>query len=235
MSNNYIIGEDCEIFPNVVIGNGCKIGNNVTIHPNVVLYDNTVIEDGVEIFENSVIGRPPKSAGNLMNKLKESYGPVIIGKNSVIGVGAVIYAENTIANNVLFGDYACMRESCVVGEYCVIARYASTSHHVTIQSYSKIMDYSFVNAHSIVEDHVFIGANIITTSGADMRLTGESVGIKGRVIFKKGCRIGSGAIFLPGTTVGEYAVVGAGAVVTKDVADNATVMGIPAKEKLRGD
>ena len=227
--NECTMGEKCEIAPSAVLGKGCKIGAHVIIHPNVVLYDYTEIGDNVEIFENSVIGRPPKTAGNLIHQLKDEYKPVIIGNNTVIGAGVVIYAENQIANNVLFGDNACLRECCIVEEYCVIARFVATSHHVTIRHHSKIMDNSNITAYSIVEENVFIGVGVITTNGADMRLTGQEVGEKGGVIFKSGCRVGSGSIFLPGVVVGKNALVGAGALVIRDVPPDTSAIGIPAK------
>jgi len=227
--NDYTVGEGCEIAPSAIVGKGCKIGNRVIIHPNVVLYDDTIIEDDVEIFENTVIGRPPKSAGNLIHKLRDEYEPTVIGKNSVIGVGVVLYAENKIANNVLIGDGACIRESGVFEEYCVIGTFVSASHHATVRHHSKVMNYSLINAYTVVEPHVFIGVNVLTTNGADMRLTGAEVGEKGGITFKSGCKIGSGVILLPGITIGENAIVGAGAVVTKDVAPDAKVMGIPAR------
>ena len=49
------------------------------------------------------------------------------------------------------------------------------------------------------------------------------------IIIKKGAWIGAGASILPGITVGKYAIVGAGAIVTKDVPDYAVVVGVPAK------
>jgi acetyltransferase-like isoleucine patch superfamily enzyme len=227
--NECTMGEKCEIAPSAVLGKGCKIGAHVIIHPNVVLYDYTEIGDNVEIFENSVIGRPPKTAGNLIHQLKDEYKSVVIGSNTVIGVGVVIYAENHIANNVLFGDYACLRECCVVEEYCVIARFVTTNHNAIIRHHSKIMDYSHINKYSVIEDNVFIGVGIITTVGGDMRLTGQEVGENCGVKFKSGCKVGSGAIFLPGVTVGENALVGAGALVIKDVPPNTSVIEMPSK------
>ena len=223
------IGDGAIIAQSCVMGKNCKIGNKVIIHPNVVLYDNTEIGDFVEIFENSVIGRPPKSPGNLIHKLKDEYKPVIIGNNTVVGAGVVIYAENQIANNVLLGDNACLRECCIVEEYCLIARFVTTNHHVTIRHHSKIMDNSHITAYSVVEDSVFIGAGIITTNDTNMRLTGQEVGEKGGITFRSGCRIGSGAIFLPGITVGENAVISVGAIVNRDVPPNTTVFATPAK------
>ena len=57
------------------------------------------------------------------------------------------------------------------------------------------------------------------------------MGPAGGVHFKKGCKIASSVTVLPGVTIGENAVVAAGAVVTKDVADGAVVMGVPAKAR----
>ena len=53
--------------------------------------------------------------------------------------------------------------------------------------------------------------------------------IRDRVVIRRNAWIGAGAVILPGVTVGENAIVAAGAVVTKDVADNTVVAGIPAK------
>lgn len=231
LGENASIGENCTFGHNVVIGDNCVIGNGVTLHHNVVLYDGTRLDDGVEVFDNAVIGRPPRTAGYLMHKITENLAPVHIGPNSIIGAGVVIYAGNEIANNVLIGDNAALREEGVIEEYVVLGRFANTSHHTVIKRRSKVMDYSFVNAHSVVEEYVFIGANVISTSGRDMRLTGPEVGPAGGVHFKKGCKIASSVTVLPGVTIGEDAIVAAGAVVTKDVADGATVMGVPAKAR----
>jgi len=229
--NNCIIGEDCEIAPTAVLGKGCKLGNKVIIHHGAVLYDGIIIGDNVEIFENSVIGRPPKSAGNIVSKMKSAFEPVTIGNNSVIGAGVVIYAECRIANNVLLGDNMSMRECCVVEEYALLARLVTLNHHVTVGHHSKIMDATHITAHSTLEDNVFIGVNVSTTNDSSMRISGAEVGIHGGITFKSGCKIGSGSIFLPGITVGESAVVAAGAVVTKNVLSNVTVMGMPARER----
>ena len=61
-----------------------------------------------------------------------------------------------------------------------------------------------------------------------MTIKGTEVGEANIIVLKKGCKIGSGATLLPNVKVGENAIVGAGSVVTKDVPDGVTVMGIPA-------
>ncbi|PQP85688.1 hypothetical protein CPT76_34390 [Paenibacillus sp. AR247] len=78
----------------------------------------------------------------------------------------------------------------------------------------------------IIEDNVFIGPEVSTSNDKYMEPT--KVPLKGPHI-KKGARIGNNATLLPGIVIGENAVIGAGAVVTKDVTDGKTVKGVAAK------
>lgn len=75
----------------------------------------------------------------------------------------------------------------------------------------------------ICEDNVFIGPGVITTN--DPQLDGKLV----QTYFKKGCKIGAGAMIKGGVTIGAYAVVGMGAVVLEDVSQGVTVVGNPAR------
>ena len=78
-----------------------------------------------------------------------------------------------------------------------------------------------------IEDDVFIGPNVTFTNDKNPRVRGEWELLKTTV--KKGASIGAGAVILPGITIGEYALVGAGAVVTRDVPPRAVVVGNPAR------
>lgn len=210
------------------IGKDCIIGENVVIHANVVIYPGTKIGDGTEIFDGAVIGRPPKGAGNLVHKIEKSFEPVEIGQNCVIGSNAVIYASNKIGNNVLIGDGASLREGGVIGNNVVFSRLCTTNHHVTIKDDAKILDTTHITSRTIIEEEVFVGTGVNTTNDNRMTIKGTEVGDANIIVLKKGCKIGSGATLLPNVKVGENAIVGAGSVVTKDVPDGVTVMGIPA-------
>lgn len=76
-----------------------------------------------------------------------------------------------------------------------------------------------------IEDNVTISYRV-TFSAHGRRVKGWK---SAQIVLKKGCYIGTGAIILRGVTIGENATVGAGAVVTRDVPDNLTVVGVPAK------
>jgi acetyltransferase-like isoleucine patch superfamily enzyme len=78
-----------------------------------------------------------------------------------------------------------------------------------------------------VEDDVFIGPGVITTNDHTMGRH-EPGELEGPVL-RRGCRVGAGAVLVPGVEVGEEAFIAAGAVVTRDVADRAVVMGVPGR------
>lgn len=87
-----------------------------------------------------------------------------------------------------------------------------------------------------IEDEVFIGHNVSfindrypRATNGEGRLQTESDWQVVPTVVKKGASIGSGATILCGVTIGEYALVGAGSVVTKDVPANAVVAGVPAR------
>jgi len=87
----------------------------------------------------------------------------------------------------------------------------------------------------IIEDDVSIGPRVIiivrSHSIEQIEIEGKTMGsIPGKVIIKRGAWIGAGSIILPNITIGECGVVGAGAVVTKDVLPYTIVAGVPAKE-----
>jgi acetyltransferase-like isoleucine patch superfamily enzyme len=93
----------------------------------------------------------------------------------------------------------------------------------------KIQTGAYVTAHVIVEDDVFIAPAVITTNDNTMGRHGADHANKGPV-FRRGCRVGAGAILLPGVEIGEEAFVAAGALVTRDVAPGILVKGSPARE-----
>ena len=234
MQNNMEKSETAYIAATAQIGEDCVIGKDVVIHHNVILYPGTKVGAGTEIVDGAVIGRPPKGAGNLVHKLESNFEPVEIGTSCVIGSNAVIYAANRLGNNVLIGDGAQLREHGDIGDNALIARLCTTNHHVTVKENSKIMDMTHITARTVVEEDVFVGVGVCSANDNTMRIKGSEVGEAAIITLKKGCKIGSGSTLLPGVTVGKNALVGAGAVVTKDVPETSTVMGVPARVTEQG-
>ena len=88
---------------------------------------------------------------------------------------------------------------------------------------------AYVTAWSVVEDDVFIAPGVMLTNdptaGRSRRRGSSCAGRRSR----RGCRVGARAVLLPGIEVGAEAFVGAGAVVTRDIAPGAVVVGVPAR------
>jgi acetyltransferase-like isoleucine patch superfamily enzyme len=99
---------------------------------------------------------------------------------------------------------------------------------VAIGARVRIQTDSYITAFTEIDDDVFVAPRVITTNdvSAGRRPRGEP--LRGPRL-RRACRVGAGAVLLPGVEVGEEAFVGAGAVVTRDVAARSLVVGNPAR------
>jgi acetyltransferase-like isoleucine patch superfamily enzyme len=163
--------------------------------------------------------------------------PVTIGDGCVIGAHAVIYHDVAIGRNSMICDTACVREGVRIGEFCVIAMGVTINYDARIGNRVKVMDNSHVTGNMIVEDDVFIGPLVATandnTLGRLLRSTAEMTG----PIVRRGASVGQGACLNPSVEIGEEAVIGSGAVVTRHVPPRTLVAGVPARvvRTLRDD
>jgi acetyltransferase-like isoleucine patch superfamily enzyme len=80
----------------------------------------------------------------------------------------------------------------------------------------------------VLEEDVFVGPGVVTTNDNTMGRHDATDELRGATL-RRACRVGGGAVLLPGVEVGEEAFVGAGAVVTHDVAPRTLVVGVPAR------
>lgn len=218
------LGKNVIINGDVSIGENCSIGNNVTIYPN------THIGNNITIFDNTVLGRLPQSAGNISRKIINEYQPLTIGDYSIIGANCVLYSGSHIANNVLICDLSSIRESCKIDEFVVLGRGVMVQPETYIGARTRIMDMCHLPGDMIIEEDVFISAMVAGASENSLGRSKDEKSIpRSGPTIKKGAYIGLGAKLLPKVVIGQNSVVGAGAVVTKDVPELTLVMGTPAK------
>lgn len=125
---------------------------------------------------------------------------------------------------------------CVIGDDTKIGAFVEIQKDVTIGSRCKISSHSFLCEGVVLEDEVFIGHGVMFTNDLYPRATNEDGSLKTaddwdtiKTLVKHGASIGSNATILPGVTIGEKAIVGSGATVTRDVPDYAIVVGVPAR------
>lgn len=222
------IGENVSIAEFAIIRPGAEIGNHVTIHPHVVIEDGVVIADHVHVFPGAYLGKVPRGAGATARTPNYQRG-VRIRRGCVIGPHAVIYSDVELGEETLVGDAAWIREGTRVGNRCVIGTHTMIAYNVRIGDRSKVMNLSNVAGNSVIGDDVFVSVSVSMANDNALGRLGydESRVIGPRV--KNGAALGVGSVILPGVTIGEHAIVGAGAVVTKDVAANTLVMGVPAR------
>lgn len=142
------------------------------------------------------------------------------------------YVDNdvTIGNGTKIWYFCHIQSGAVIGENCSLGQNVNISNHVKIGSGVKIQNNVSVYEGVELEDNVFCGPSCVFTND----LTPRAKYPKGSADYKKtlvktGASIGANATIVCGHTIGAWALIGAGAVVTSDVPDHALMLGVPAK------
>lgn len=222
VSSKSKLGENVVIMDNVVISSGTKIGNNTVIYPD------TYIGKNVLILDNCVLGRRPFNLPNLDRKPSTRLKGLKIGNRCQIGANVVLYKGSTIGNQVMICDFSSIREGCDVGDNVVLGKGVYVNYNVKIGNNARIMDGCHFGGDMVIEKDVFMGPFVCSANDNYMGMGKKSARRKGAHI-KRGARIGLGCILLANITIGEYAVIGAGALVDKDIESNYLAYGFPVR------
>lgn len=214
---------------NARVYEGAVIEDGAIIHDFAVIYPDTLIKTGAEIFEHCTVGRPPKAPGCTSRKVGTVFKQTVIGENSILSPGCTVYAGVEIGHNTLLGDNCSIREDCKIGDYCIVSRNVTVNYNTVIGDRTKIMDNSHITGNAVIEEDVFISVLVATTNDNTMGREAYDEDHVGGPHIKKNTTVGAAANILPNVVIGENCIVGAGAVVTKDVEDGKVVMGIPAR------
>ena len=128
----------------------------------------------------------------------------------------------------MVADLATVREDVEVGAYTIVGRAVAIENKTSVGRFCKLETNCYITAHSVVEDYCFIAPMVTMTNDNFLGRTKERFKYRGGPCIRRGARVGGGAVLLPGVEIGEDAVVGAGAVVTKNVPARKVYYGVPA-------
>jgi UDP-2-acetamido-3-amino-2,3-dideoxy-glucuronate N-acetyltransferase len=144
---------------------------------------------------------------------------------------AVIDSNCIIGNGTKIWHFSHIMSNCNIGENCNIGQNVVVSPEVILGKNVKIQNNVSIYTGVICEDDVFLGPSMVFTNVINPRSAVNRKDEYLKTIVKKGASIGANATIVCGHNIGEYAFIGAGAVVTKEVKDFALVVGNPAKQK----
>ncbi len=155
----------------------------------------------------------------------------------------IIHDSAVVSENAIIGNNSCIwnncqiREGVRIGQNCILGKDVYIDFDVGLGDNVKIQNGVQVYHGTSIGTGVFIGPGVIFTNDKRPRSINADGTLKknddwevGEISVKDGASIGAGAVILTGVTIGKFALIGAGAVVTRDVADHALVVGNPARK-----
>jgi UDP-2-acetamido-3-amino-2,3-dideoxy-glucuronate N-acetyltransferase len=155
---------------------------------------------------------------------KKQERPYFVHESAYADEGAEIGARTKIWH------FSHVMKGARIGERCVIGQNVNVDGGTVIGNNVKIQNNVSVYTGAVIEDDVFLGPSCVLTNVSNPRSQVNRHSLYEVTNLKRGCTIGANATIVCGTTVGRYAFVGAGSVVTKNVPDFALVVGNPARQ-----
>jgi UDP-2-acetamido-3-amino-2,3-dideoxy-glucuronate N-acetyltransferase len=143
---------------------------------------------------------------------------------------AIVDADVQIGQGSKVWHFSHIMPHCSLGANCILGQNVFLGDSVTIGSGVKIQNNVSVYSGVEIEDDVFLGPSMVFTNVNAPRSFIEQKNYA-RTVVKKGASIGANATIVCGNTIGAYAFIGAGAVVTHEVPDFAFMYGVPAKQQ----
>jgi acetyltransferase-like isoleucine patch superfamily enzyme len=179
------------------------------------------------IEDNVVLGKRPRLSRHSSAARAELPGLVLAARVTVCA-GAIVFAGAHVGEGAILGDQSFVRERSKIGAGAVIGRGSVVEPDVVVGARSRVQTNVYLTCGTLLEEDVFVGPGVVTTNDDTMARHDSSYELRGAIL-RRACRVGGGAVLVPGVEVGEEAFVAAGAVVTRDVPARSVVAGVPAR------
>lgn len=152
-------------------------------------------------------------------------------KKFYINEYAVVDDNVEIGEGTKVWHFSHIQSGSKIGKKCVFGQNVNVGNNVTIGNYCKVQNNVSIYEGVTLEDYVFCGPSMVFTNILNPRCKYPQVGAEYyiKTLVKEGASIGANSTIVCGITIGRHAMIGAGAVVTKDVPDYALVVGSPAR------
>ncbi len=182
-----------------------------------------VVEEPLVADDGVLLGYAPGRKGDL--------GPLVLGPGARLRSGTVIYRGTTIGRGLETGHAVVIREECRLGDDVRIWNGTTVDYGCTIGDGVRIHCNVYVAQGTVIEEGAFLAPGVVVANDPHPICPDCLVGPK----IRRHARIGVNVTLLPGVEIGAHALVGAGAVVTRDVPPRAVVYGNPARVHGRVD
>lgn len=222
------VSPDALVEPGAVVHEGAALGSGTRVGAGSVIHAGVELGAGCTVEDLVVLGKRPRLRKGSSAARGEELGRLVIDEGATVCCGAVVYAGSRVGAGSIIGDQAQVRERSEIGPGSVVGRASCVDFEVRVGARVLIQTGVYVTGGSVVEDEVFLGPGVVTTNDHTMGRHPAGERLRGPV-FRHACRIGGGAVILPGIEIGEEAFVAAGAIVTRDVAPRQVVIGAPAR------
>ena len=143
---------------------------------------------------------------------------------------AVIDSDCTIGKETNIWHFSHIMSNCVIGDNCNLGQNVVISPEVILGNNVKVQNNVSIYTGVVCEDDVFLGPSMVFTNIINPRSAIKRKNQYAKTLVKRGASIGANATIVCGNTIGEFAFIGAGAVVVKDVLPYALVVGNPSKQ-----
>ena len=142
---------------------------------------------------------------------------------------SVIDDDCEIGNGTRIWHFSHICSGARIGNHCVFGQNTMVAGDVTIGSNVKVQNNVAIYSGVIIEDDVFLGPSCVLTNVTNPRSQVKRRNLYERTVIRRGATVGANATVVCGITLGRYAFIAAGAVVTSDVPDYALVVGVPGR------